>query len=79
MTTPLQVLGGPELLVILFIFLIPVAIVVGVAYLLQRRSNAAAADERRIDELEHQVEELQSEAESRDHREQSDKIDGESD
>jgi uncharacterized membrane protein len=49
---PLQVPGGPELLVILFIFLVPLAVVGAVVYVLRRRSD-------RVEELEARVEELE--------------------
>ncbi|RQG94033.1 preprotein translocase subunit TatA [Natrarchaeobius chitinivorans] len=72
MTTPLQVPGGPELVVILFIFLIPVAIIAGIVYLLQRGSNTG--DEQRIEELERQVEELKSDAEPREESERTNDV-----
>lgn len=49
---PLQFPGGPELLVILLIFLVPLAVVGAVVYVLRRRSD-------RVEELEARVEELE--------------------
>jgi hypothetical protein len=52
---PLQMPGGPELLIILFILLVIVAAVGGVLYLLTRGSGRGE----RIDELESRVETLE--------------------
>jgi K+-transporting ATPase A subunit len=56
---PLQVPGGPELLVILFMFLVPLAVVGAVVYVLRRRSD-------RVEELEARVEELEGDQQNQD-------------
>ena len=56
---PLQIPGGPELLVILFMFLVPLAVVGAVVYVLRRRSD-------RVEELESRIEELESDQQTQD-------------
>lgn len=62
---PLQVPGGPELLIIGLILFVLVAIVGGIVYL-GRRSNGARTDTQRVAELERRVEELEERYESGD-------------
>lgn len=67
---PLQVPGGVELLIIGFIFLILVAVLVGIVgvivYLARRGSNKSVSEQQRIAELEQRVEELEEELNRRD-------------
>lgn len=64
---PLQVPGGPELLVIVLILVVPAAILVGVAVALvsldRRNPDSAPSDAERIGELERRVEELEEQYE----------------
>lgn len=57
---PLQAPGGPELLVIALIFLILAAIVVAVVYLLRRAGASVSDRQRRTEELEERVAELEA-------------------
>lgn len=60
---PLQVPGGPELLVVLLIFLLFVGflgVVVVVIVSLVRRESDGAGDDERIAELERRVDELEA-------------------
>jgi p-aminobenzoyl-glutamate transporter AbgT len=59
MMLPLQVPGGPELLVILLMFLVPLAVVGAVVYVLRRRSD-------RVEELESRIEELERDQQTQD-------------
>lgn len=70
MVIPLQVPGGPELLIIAIIFLFFLAIIGGivglVVYLLRRRPDRQVPDQERINELEQRVAELEAERDSTD-------------
>lgn len=65
---PIQVPGGPELLIIGLILLILVAflsvIVAGIVFLSRRSSNPSAPADQRVAELERRVEELENQDES---------------
>ena len=67
MVSPIQVPGGPELLVIALLVLVPLAVVVGIAFLIVRLSRGGSdAREhtelaRRVDDLEQRVTALESE------------------
>jgi membrane protein implicated in regulation of membrane protease activity len=65
---PLQIPGGPELLIVGFIFLVFVAILLGVVgvivYLARRGSTTSSPEKERIAELEQRVAELEEEFEA---------------
>ena len=61
---PLQVPGGPELLVIGLIFLILAAIVAALTYLFQRLATTVSDRQRRTQELEARVAGLEKNLES---------------
>ena len=67
---PLQIPGGPELLIVGFIFLVFVAILLGVVgvivYLARRGSTTSTPEKQRIAELEQRVAELEAELDRRD-------------
>lgn len=73
---PLQVPGGPELLIVGLIFLIFLAIAVGITgvivYFVRRGSNKSVSEQQRIDELEQRVKELEEKLDRKDDSGESD-------
>lgn len=66
---PLQAPGGPELFVIALIFLTLAAIVVGLVTLFRGVGSGVSSRQRRIEELEQRVAELEAEYEPDDRTE----------
>jgi len=62
---PLAIPGGPEIGIILLLFLLPVLFVVFIALLIRDLFGGESVDESRLDELEAEIRDLQEELEMR--------------